>query len=61
MKNKIKKYMKNISQRDLAKKIGIDESTLSRYINGSRTPKADIFMKIAKVLNVKAEDLMEDR
>ena len=57
--NKIKELLeeKGISQRELAEMVGITEVSMSRYINGERTPKAPIAMKIARVLDVNIEDL----
>lgn len=46
---------KDITQRDLAKLVGVTEVTISRYINGSRQPKSDILFRIAKALNVPAD------
>lgn len=47
----------NMSQRELSKKVGITEATMSRYINGLRVPKADILSKIANALNVTTDYL----
>ena len=48
---------KNISQRELADKIGLTESAISRFIKKNRIPTGENMLKIAKVLNVKVEDL----
>ena len=50
---------KGMSQRELADKVGITEVTLSRYINGDRTPKAPVAICIARVLGVDAEEIFE--
>ena len=49
---------RNMSQRELASRIGLTEVAVSRYANGFRMPKADIFMQICNVLNVEAGFLM---
>lgn len=49
-----------ISQRELAKQIGINESALSRYLNGSRTPRIDIISKLAKHFNISVEELLDE-
>ena len=41
-----------VSQRELARLTGITEVTLSRYVNGNRTPKATTLKKIADALGV---------
>ena len=48
---------KNISQKELAEKIGLTESAVSRFINENRIPTGENMLKIADVLNVKVEDL----
>ena len=46
-----------MKQRDLAKKIGITECSMSRYFNGSRMPKSHILAAISKALNTTPEYL----
>ena len=64
MKNKLGENVHNlckqrgISQRSLAEQIGITEVALSRYINGSRTPKVSTLSKIAEALNTTVSDLL---
>lgn len=48
---------KEMSQRELAEKININETALSRYVNGSRKPRMDILVNIARALNVSVEYL----
>lgn len=49
----------NLNQRELAKKIGVTEVTVSRYINDEgRSPRVEIMTKIAEVLGVSVEYLM---
>lgn len=50
----------NISQRELAEKVGVTEATISRYIKGERTPRGDIIPKIASALKVTADYLVGD-
>lgn len=49
---------KNITQKELAKRINIDETAMSRYVNGSRTPRIDILANIAKEFDVSIEYLI---
>lgn len=44
---------------DIARKTGMTQATLSRYINGKRTPNINSVIKIAKALNVPIELLMK--
>lgn len=59
LKSRLKNILdiKGISQKELAEKVGLTESAMSRYVNGSRIPRGEYLMKIAKILNVKVEDL----
>lgn len=42
----------NMSQTQLAKKVGTTNVTICRYINGERIPRIDVASKIASVFNV---------
>lgn len=44
---------------DIARKSGMTQAALSRYINGKRTPNLNSVIKIAKALNVPIELLMK--
>ena len=48
---------RKITQRQLSEKTNINETALSRYVNGSRKPRMDILVKIARALNVSVEYL----
>ena len=48
---------KNISQKELADKIGLTESAVSRFVKENRIPTGENMLKIANALNVKVEDL----
>lgn len=57
----LKKLMieREMTAADIARKTGMTQATLSRYINGKRTPKINSVIKIAKALNVPIELLMK--
>lgn len=48
---------RKITQRELAKKINLNETAVSRYANGSRKPRMDILVNISRALNVSVEYL----
>lgn len=48
---------RKMSLRQLAKKTGISKSALNNYENGIRYPNMEQIEQIAKVLNVRIEDL----
>lgn len=60
MGKKIEKILiqNNISQRELASKIGVDESIVSRIIKGERTPKSDMLANIATALHTTSDYLL---
>ena len=50
----------SLTQAELAEKIGVKRSVISKYENGSISPKYDTILKIAEVLNVLPYDLYDD-
>lgn len=49
---------KNLSQKEVAEKIGVAKSTYSLYESGNREPNVDTIKKIADVLDVSADKLL---
>ena len=62
MKNRIKEALEfnRMSQHDLAERIGVTETSISRYVNGSRAPKAPVAIRIAKALGTTVEYLFSE-
>ena len=58
--NKLRQLMQayNLSQRDLASMSGVDESTMSRYLNGTRQPKGETLANMATALYTTPNDLL---
>ena len=54
---RLRTAMGQISQRELAKKTGMTEATMSRYLSGSRIPKLTDAVRIARTLNVSLDYL----
>ncbi len=48
----------NMTQIELAQKIGTTNVTISRYISGERCPRIEIIAQIAKVFNVSIDYLL---
>jgi len=46
-----------ITARDLAGRIGMDESTVSLWLSGKRTPRVKALEKIAAALNIELAEL----
>ncbi len=54
----IKSRRKNLgmTQKQLAKNVGVTDVTISRYENGEREPSFTEFIKLCEVLGMKVED-----
>jgi transcriptional regulator with XRE-family HTH domain len=48
-----------MNQRELARLARIPENTLSRYVNGERTPKVDAVVNMARVLECSVAELVQ--
>lgn len=61
MKNKIKleRAIKNITQEDLAKKIGVSRQTINAMEAGKYVPSTVLALKIARYFGKKLEDIFE--
>lgn len=60
MNNKIKqiRLSKNLTQQQLAEKIGVNQKDISRWETGERNPKLDKLKLIAEALECKLDDLI---
>ena len=61
MKNtiKIERAVKNITQEDLAKAIGVSRQTINAMEAGKYVPSMVLALKISKYFNKKVEDMFE--
>ena len=48
----------NMTQTQLAEKIGTSNVTICRYLTGERTPRIDVLTKIAKEFNISLDYLL---
>lgn len=48
----------NISQKELAKKLKINPSTVSKYMRLDKYPSLDTFANICEILDVSADDIL---
>ena len=48
----------NISQKELAKKLGINPSTVSKYMRLDKFPSLDTFANICEILDVSADEIL---
>ena len=49
---------KGLSQRELAKLLNIDKSTVAKYETGERSPDADMIVKLADFFDVSTDFLL---
>jgi putative transcriptional regulator len=59
MKNKVRLYraMTNLTQEELAKKLGVSRQTIISIENESSDPSLQLAMKMARFFKVRVEDL----
>lgn len=48
----------NLSQKEIAEKIGINPSTISKYIRLDKFPSIDTFANLCEVLDVSADEIL---
>jgi len=48
----------NLSQKELAEKVGINPSTISKYLRQDKFPAIDTFANICEVLDVSADEIL---
>lgn len=48
----------NISQKELAEKLGVNPSTVSKYMRLDKFPSIDTFANICKILDVSADEIL---
>ena len=47
-----------ISQKELAQKLGVNPSTISKYMRLDKYPSLDTFANICEILDVSADDIL---
>ena len=50
--------LSNISQKELAEKLGINPSTVSKYMRLDKYPSLDTFANICEILDVSADEIL---
>ena len=50
----------NLTQEELASRIGVKSNTISQYELGKRNPNVQMLKKIAEVLNCTVDDLIKE-
>ena len=47
-----------LSQKEIAAKLGVDPSTVSKYARGCATPSLDAFAALCEILDVSADEIL---
>ena len=60
IQNRLREAIKysNISQKEIAKKLGINPSTVSKYMKQDKYPSLDTFANLCKILDVSADEIL---
>lgn len=60
VKNKIAINLssKNCTQSELAKKVGVNQSAIARYVRGDVEPSLEVLINLAHALNVTTDELL---
>ncbi len=48
----------NISQKQLAKALGVNPSTVSKYMKQNKYPSLDTFANLCKILDVSSDEIL---
>ena len=59
--NRLKEYRAriNVNQSEMGRMVGVSRQTISQIERGDYSPSVTLALKIAKVCNVKVEDIFE--
>lgn len=52
---------KGITQKELSRRSGIAESSISRYLHSEKMPRMDVVINFAKALEVETEYLLDEK
>lgn len=60
--SKIDQYMteQGIRQDEVAKRLGVHQTAVSAYLQKKTMPRADVFLRMVKVLNIDPEPLVPE-
>lgn len=55
---RLRERLKALNQRDVARELNMDPSTLNKYAAGTRSPDPDTLVRICRALGVSADELL---
>ncbi len=47
----------NLTQKEIAEKLGVNPSTISKYLNQDKYPAIDTFANLCEILDVSADEI----
>lgn len=48
----------NLTQKEIAKRLGVNPSTVSKYVRLDKFPSLDTFANLCEILDVSADDIL---
>lgn len=60
IQNRLREAIKagSISQKELAERLGINPSTISKYMKQNKYPSLDTFANLCKILDVSSDEIL---
>lgn len=60
IQKRLREAIKNsgLTQTEIAKQLGITQSTVSKYVRRDKYPSIDTFANLCKILDVSADDIL---
>lgn len=60
IQNRLREAIKqsHISQKELAERLGVNPSTVSKYMRQNKYPSLDTFANMCKILDISADDIL---
>jgi len=60
IQNRLREEIKNsnLTQKQIAEKLGVNPSTVSKYVRQDKFPALDTFANLCKILDVSADDIL---
>ena len=48
----------HLSKSEIAKRLGVDQSTISKYLHADKFPKIDTFANLCEIIDVSSDDIL---
>lgn len=58
--DKLARFAETTKMSAIARRVGVNHSTISKYVSGQSHPRYDVALRLARALNVSPEWLIDD-